>query len=318
MTDGNTDVKPELNVFLYMDDRALLDLVAIIEDGLALERKSTFVESTETAKDGSLAAKAVARFWPIAGLSAEGGWGKRRKEGASGETELVTNHTLGSLFEHLRRELVDRGQLKDLSKGSDPPPDLGPSDFVVFSGVFQVNPFLSAMRNMKRFLDLIGTFPAGYLATENQDQHAHKNPQKSKGSMKVSTPQKEQQQLHRVLESMTEDFERTGMVDVLVTCTQPSGWRTVVPLLTQKLRDPSFSELLEGEYRVLGKVAKVARRGEEIDLMKRSALGFFNPDFLKSMFEGLSPDKMGPVKMEQPIPAVQGPAMMVIPIAVYC
>jgi hypothetical protein len=72
--------------------------------------------------------------------------------------------------------------------------------------------------------------------------------------------------------------------------------------------------LLEGDFRVLGKVTSILGASDRINLLRRTALGFGGIKLAETLFNGFSSDELD-INLASPM--VAGPAMQVLPLAIY-
>ena len=77
------------------------------------------------------------------------------------------------------------------------------------------------------------------------------------------------------------------------------------------------SEIVDVRFKVLGKVAKVCNANEKIDLLRNTSLSIFKENFLKEMLSGFNTDSNQEIKMDNLKTTVEGPALLIIPIAIY-
>lgn len=77
------------------------------------------------------------------------------------------------------------------------------------------------------------------------------------------------------------------------------------------------SEIVDVRFKVLGKVAKVCNVNEKIDLLRNTSLSIFKENFLKEMLSGFNTDSNQEIKMDNLKTTVEGPALLIIPIAIY-
>ena len=71
-------------------------------------------------------------------------------------------------------------------------------------------------------------------------------------------------------------------------------------------------EIVDGKFKILGKVAKVCDQDEKIDLLRNTSLSIF-----KEMLSGFNADSNHDMNISALETNVQGPALLIIPIAIY-
>ena len=91
----------------------------------------------------------------------------------------------------------------------------------------------------------------------------------------------------------------------------------MVKLFSEYIRDRTGRELPYGEFRMLGKVIRKINKGDSINLIHGSAFSLLGDEptaqFLK-VFEEIGSSG---IKIPKVTKSIAGPAMQVIPIAVY-
>jgi hypothetical protein len=118
---------------------------------------------------------------------------------------------------------------------------------------------------------------------------------------------------------LTADVEREGTSTVLID-NKPPQYRAVVTLFDDFLRDRSMAELLNREFRVLGKVARHIPVGssETVDLLASSGVAGFPPELLSQlsgMMGQLSTDSGA--QLQTPSTTIDPPVIEIVPIAIY-
>ena len=111
---------------------------------------------------------------------------------------------------------------------------------------------------------------------------------------------------------------KSGNMQDLTTTTLASGHRCVITLEKQYLNDPSMSDLVDGEFKVVGKVIRVIEADEgAISLNRKTALGRLPESTLnglKLIFKQTHFQNYALPEFEWEIP---GPVIQVLPIAIF-
>ena len=74
---------------------------------------------------------------------------------------------------------------------------------------------------------------------------------------------------------------------------------------------------MDGKFKVLGKIAKVCGEDEKIDLLRNTSLSLFKESLLGEMLSGFNADSNQDINIGNLQTIVQGPALLIIPIAIY-
>ena len=86
----------------------------------------------------------------------------------------------------------------------------------------------------------------------------------------------------------------------------------------QYLENDNISEIIGGHFKVLGKVISICKdNNENIDLLRKTSLSVLPKELLNEMFSDLKNDEMEQVNLPPLITKIEGPAIIVIPIAIY-
>ena len=86
----------------------------------------------------------------------------------------------------------------------------------------------------------------------------------------------------------------------------------------QYLANDNVSEIIGGRFKVLGKVISVCKDStDEIDLLRKTSLSILSEELLSEMFSGLKNDDLKQFNLPELKTKIRGPAVIVIPIAIY-
>lgn len=307
----------ELVVPVYLDTNVLLDLLATVEDGFSLVERvtsgQTGREASERSGEAEFGTPSLFHFFR---LSMSGKLAKSTNEEATATREAELTHTYGSLLHRLRRYLIEEGLLTRFAAEAGG----RASGFVEFAGVMRPNPFTDSFKRLQKMLGFVelalgmsttpATSPSGDKGTRGQ--HQARQPRANEQSTQMKA-------IGSFMEKLTTDVEREG-TSTIVAESQSSGYRAVITLFDDYLRDRSMAELLNREFRVLGKVARHLPKGstENVDLLASSGVAGFPPEILgqlSSMVETLS--TAGGAALRAPSTTIDPPVVEVLPIAIY-
>ena len=226
--------------------------------------------------------------------------GTRDKSSGNEETSALSQervHTPASLFFQLRNILIDKGHLRENTY--DELPKAG--DFVEFEGYLKRNPIVEAIDSLAEMLDIAEMFS--------------EKPQPQKGKPnQISENKKVKQQM-----TLFSDALKAGSTIDLTSKSLKAGYTAVVTVETGFLNDPLMSDLVDGQFKVIGKVIRsVGDSSESISLLRKTALSKMPSHLIKEAFGHLSTlgSEQGfgipELKLE-----INGPAIQVLPIAIY-
>jgi hypothetical protein len=316
VTDQGNRSFDDLVIAVYLDTNALLDLLATIEDGFTLVERVTSGSNSDTASERSagaeFAAPGVFNFFKL-GLS--GKLGRSTKESASETKEAELTHTYGSLLHRLRRYLFGEGLVTAV--GAESTAEFG--GFIEFQGVVRPNPFTATFRQLERMMSYVNVAMA--MQGKQQGRPGENKPGRATGGQGGAAAKQIQpsqvKAMGEFVQQITGDVEREGTSTILFE-NQTSKYRALVTLYEEFLRDRSMGELLNREFRVLGKVARHLPAGspEKVDLIASSGIGGFPPDILTEMSKGIS-QMSNSGQLSAPSTVVLPPLVEIVPIAIY-
>lgn len=237
--------------------------------------------------------------------------GGRSTEAATQSGEVRSEervHTPASLLYQLRNKLSERGLLCD--RPEDDPPK--PGSFVEFEGSLKRNPIVEVLDSFAEMMDLAEAF----------DSSGPNSPQTTgpKGKKKGNAGKKESEyvEVKKQMQRLSESLKAGDSID-LTASDVSSQYSAVITLETRYLNDPTMSDLVDGNFRVLAKVVRsVASDDESISLLRKTAISKMPPRQLEEVFgalQALSTNQsfdLPEISWE-----VHGPAIQVIPIAIY-
>ena len=98
-----------------------------------------------------------------------------------------------------------------------------------------------------------------------------------------------------------------------------SGHKAVITLDTEYLNDPSMADLVDGHFKVVGKVIRVINGSDgSVNLLRKGAVGALNKELLETAFTQFS---LAAITANVDIPPIEleihGPVIQVIPIAIF-
>jgi hypothetical protein len=178
-----------------------------------------------------------------------------------------------------------------------------PGEFIEFTAALRRNPLIEALDSVDEILDLVLLF---------QDPPTH---QKKKTAQQGQPDLKRlQSQLHGLADSL-----KAGGTQDLVAELVESGGRAVLTVEQQALSDPSLSDLVDGTFRVMGKVIRaIPDSSGSVSLLRKTAMSKVPPQMLQTLtsaFGGLQQEHgFAMPTMEVEIP---GPVFHVLPVAIF-
>ena len=97
------------------------------------------------------------------------------------------------------------------------------------------------------------------------------------------------------------------------------GVKAVLSAKLNYFSDQNAQEIIDGEFRVLGKVIRVIGSGSEdtINLLRKTSFGRFDRNIIDQLASAFVGVKEAGINFPEFITEIQGPALQIIPIAIF-
>lgn len=298
----------DLPIALYLNQRLTFDLLAVLRGGFA--RFSTVQTTSSDATGSNLSGGAqlgISNAFALLGVNL-GGQASRHKE--SERTESHTEeiiHTPASLFAQLRTDLRDRDLVHDLTPSSQLQ-DFQAGAFIEFQATLRRSPIL----------DMLETFSALLPIVDMNDSNSTSSAQssgkrKNRGANVPAGRRGKNSELADQMELIKSVATSAGSLDFIAElCTH----RLVLTIEKDYFIDPSMNDIIDGTFRVFGKITRVVLdKNQSISLLRKTAIGKFIAieTAMEKGMQGLQESGFtGATETE-----VHGPTMQVIPIAIF-
>lgn len=289
--------KHSLEIPLYLNQKIVFDLLASINDGFTQVTKLKTASAAESNLGGMIEADLGNKnIFALLGVKLKGKIDINHSREHNKEQEQEKIHTPSSLFNNLKGQLFKEKLVKRIEGKID---NIQPGEFIEISGILKINPLIRMMENMTRVLE---------LATVMQnDGTGKKAKQKNLEDKKTITQ----------MEAFTNSLKANGMVDMICEMNEMNGIKAVLPVYMDYFFNGNSSEIVDGKFKILGKVAKVCDQDEKIDLLRNTSLSIFKESLLEEMLSGFNADSNHDMNIGALETNVQGPALLIIPIAIY-
>ena len=297
---------------VYLDVPMMFSFLAALEGGVSVGGHETTSEAGTNERKLSARSGIRAKLFGVADaeLGVEGGTQKRDEKSFVSQTER--HHTAASLFNLLYGYLSEDKLIRVLSN-RDEVTETAPGDIVEISGDYLGNP-------LEDTLGLASTF-LPYLGSEEVSQPPLQHNPKSGNPAKRATPSAPAPAKEGLanetgvgmLKRMVQDIQQAPIHDLLFENSE--GISCVATIDSQFLTSATIESLREGHFSVVGKVTRVLKEGDSINLARRTVLGVAGPEIARSIISGLS-DSAG-LSMRVPDPIVVGPALQILPMAIF-
>lgn len=290
---------------IYLDVPMMISFVAALEGGYALENTQRMTHGASGGASGEASGgvglPSILSNFVQANLSASGSVeGKLER---TQENQIVLRHTEASLFMRLRDELARRGRLTLLDNLSEKEwNQLQPFQLAEMSGVI----FRSPINEVLQLADRITTFIQYYL------------PLKEDGNVDVaSLTEVQKQTLHTIaiIQAMHADVQSSPIFDMVLHHQGKAARSAVLDMQDQILSIGQQELLLCGRVVVLGKITRVLTPGEEINLYRRSILGYMASELTEQLASTVSGSDGMNIHLQES--TIGHPAVEIVPMAIF-
>lgn len=289
----------QLMVPVYINEKIVLDMLAIIEDGFSTVSQVSYTEHKENNNNQKLEAGFSTSATILSKLLKINLQGEVGHSGTTGENESVAKekvHTNVSLLSKFRTFLEKEKILKtgfDITK-------VKIGDFVEVEGELQKNPLINYMDIFKDLFRLSDIF---------EDK-----PQVGDRTRAKIQKQQDEKQLKQI-QDLSDELKHSGTIDFILS-DEPGT--VVLSAQEQYLSNDNISEILGGHFKVLGKVIAICKDDtENINLLRKTTFSILPPESVKEMFADFQNNAMKGLNLPEFKTQIQGPALIVIPVAIY-
>ena len=289
----------DLPVVQYLNQRVTFDLLATLENGFS------HFATIETQSSDSLATKSSLGAGiknVLLGISFGGGISGLEEDSQSEVIREELVHTPASLFGRLRSDLYSKCLVRDVLN-ADSLLKIHNGDFVEFEATLhriQITEILKAFEILA---------PFGEIFDEGSQKPSTKGGVKGRrNSNKQRNPMLEQVKAVQVA------ISGVGSQDIVAKL---GGMSLLLTVENEYFIDPTMNGVLDGTFRVFGKVTRViADDSESINLLRMSPLGKF-PQAVESLV--IAMNDMSEVEFEGGVSDLEivGPTLQVIPIGIF-
>ena len=289
----------QLMVPVYINEKIVLDMLAIIEDGFSTVSQVSYNEHKENSNVQKLESGVSTSANILSKLLKIDLKGEVSHSGNSGENTSVAKekvHTNVSLLSRFRTFLVND---KILKSGFDTA-NIKIGDFIEVEGELQKNPLINYL---DIFLDL---FRMVDIFTEKPQL----------GSKTQTKAQKQQEnEIVTQIKSFADELKHSGTIDFILS---DDVGTVVLSAQEQYLSNDNISEILGGHFKVLGKVIAICKdETENVDLLRKTTLSIFPIDQITEIFSGFQNSGIKQFNLPELKTQIPGPAVIVIPVAIY-
>ena len=284
---------------IYVNEKIVLDMLAILEDGFSKVSQINYIEKYDNVNSQSLQAGVGTSGTVLNKLLKIDFSGEIEHNGDKKEENNVLKekvHTNTSLLSKFRDYLVQEKLLKtDINIL-----DISAGDFVEVEGKIEKNPLINYLEIILNVFRLTSVFEdTAVLGEKNQAKKA----------------KQEEKKLIDQIKQLLDELKSSKTIDYIISNDSCS---VVLSAQEQYLENDNTSEIIGGSFKVLGKVISVCKNADEnIDLLRKTTLSILPETLLQEIFSGFKEGEIKQYNLPKFVTKLEGPAIMVLPIAIY-
>lgn len=294
----NVSKLDQLIIPVYINEKIVLDMLAIMEDGFSTVSQINYTEHKDHSNSQGIATEASTSSTILSKLLKIDLKGELTHTGSDEKSKSISKekvHTNVSLLSKFRTFLANEGILKtDFNIDNI---QLG--DFIEIKGELQKNPLVDYMESFIGLFRLVDIFS---------------DPPQLGGKNQVKNQKQKNQEMVQQIKSFAEELKHSGTIDFILA---DSKFTAVLSVQEQYMSNDNVSEILGGHFKVLGKVISICiNENESIDLLRKTSLSILPIEILTEMVSNLQTEKIK-INLPELKTKILAPAVIVIPIAIY-
>lgn len=284
----------------YLNVSMMMSSLAYIEGGVTWEeqRRTLAGKRSGTEKAGSAGLGVSPALSSLLTIDLKGNLASKLEEEHGEEVTLVKRHTETSLFMDLRSKLQRADLISPLADVIAGRCEDQPRRLVEVSGEVVRNPLLEVLalsQLLQPFVDA--------------------QTQQRQGQAKKAKPARQDNPNIAIAAKIKEGLDRSPLLDLILNPNDDASPTCVLTLSRAYLNDPSAEDLLGMNLTVLGRVTKVLREGQSINLLRRSVLGYAPFATREHLFDGFG--KSPNLEMKMAEHEIRYPAVQILPMALF-
>ncbi len=302
----------------------MVSFLAYLEGGVYLTSEETLQrEKSRDNKVGGSSKLKLPSLGALLGIEASVSAETGGHTGETAETRVARHHTAASLFNGLYGFLHEDGAVKTLENREE----LGgvtPGEFVKLAGRYTGNPLEEMLAMMSQIVAYMEEMSQGVEGARSQRSANRRsgNPQtRELADQQEPHPltevveqfrQFDQSIEMRILRKMKEELESSPVHDVVLETA--AGVKAVLTVASEYYDSAVGEKLSSGDFVVLGKVTRVLREGETINLSRRTVMGKMGEQ--AETFAHTMTSVPG-FELQSNDPVVRYPAVQILPMAIF-
>ena len=294
----------DLCIPIYLNQQAVFDLLAIFDDGFSrLSTIKTSANESQSEKASASGSIGASNVFALLGITFAGERTKGKEHTGQTEVNQEKVHTPTSLFAKLRARLQDQNLVKNLEEGKDFD-GLQNGDFVEFEAVLKKNPLVDTIEGFKQLVQIADGFQ-------------EEKPSTGKNQQQTPKPKNQNLAIMKQMDNILKALGQGGSVEIIGDLASMASIKAVLSAKLDFFSAGGTDELIDGEFRVLGKIVRGASSEESINLLRKTTFSRFERNMINQMTAGFQGSDFSGLSFPELTTEIQGPSIQVIPIAIF-
>lgn len=291
---------------IYLNQQIVFDLLAIIDDGLSdVTTIKTSVTDSERKKASAESTIGLSNLLSLVGVSFGGSLNAENDTEKQIESSNRKVHTPSSLFSKLRTNLRETGLVNELITIEDFN-KLESGMFVEFKAVLNKNPLVDSIEKITQFMEMALPF-VGEEETSTV-----------KGKRKDTLKPTQNEVLMEKLKGLAIELNKSNSIEVFGEIAE-TKINAVLSAKADYFINQNIEELIDGEYRIFGKVIRTIPLGSahSINLLRKTSFGLLNKAHIEPLCGGFKEIEESGFEMPGIVTEIKSPAIQIIPITIF-
>lgn len=295
-------LKEQLIIPIYLNEKTVLDMLAIIEDGFSMVSEVSSSNQNSNTTDvkigGGLSTKAI--LDKLLKIQIDGSFEKGKNVNETSQTKLEKIHTNVSLLSKFRSELINNQLLACTAEDDLDISKVKTGDFIEIEGELQKNPMIDLL---EKFIDV---FRMSDIFSEKP----------TLGNKKATSCKKDSDSvIVRQMKLFLDELTHSGTIDFIL---ENSNGTLVLSTQEQYLSNDNISEIIGGRFKILGKVIKICKETDDsINLLRKTSLYLLDKKSLDEFLAVFNSDDIKQFNLPNVKFEISSPSAIVIPVAIY-
>lgn len=292
------ELQNQFPIPVYLNQSYVFDVLAMMEDGFSHVKSLKETQSEQQGENSTVSGElGISNAFALLGIKFGGEKASKSQNETSHESTEEKVHTPNSLFFKMRVRLHNLGVVvSDMTEAK-------PGDFVEFSVSLRKNPRIETLENVQTMLRMAEIIEPPSVNHQNKGRNQQKAPRSESAQSKdLVTP------------FLTE--MKAGSYDLVGEMQGESPINIVVTMDRSFTNENSLSDIIDGQYKVIGKVTKLVEEEEDdgINLLRNTSFALLPASAFDDLRGNLA--SMGDT-MPKLFTKVSAPALQVVPIGIF-